>query len=117
MTHNYIHTKEFFEEHSMHQQVKDELERFIGKKVEFTVQGDEYTILAQFESKLLELKSFQSNIESGHLTAFDFFIYLINEAKVRYAIPAHQVVEINKYSPTNIEFDCQLYRMKLRIIE
>ncbi|OEH85547.1 hypothetical protein BHU72_15100 [Desulfuribacillus stibiiarsenatis] len=116
MTHNYIHTKEFFEEHTMHQQVKETLQPFIGKKVEFTVQGDEYTILTQFETILIDMKSYQSSIESGHLTAYDFFVYLINELGVRYAVPTHQVANIQKYSNTNVEFDCQLYRLKLRVI-
>lgn len=115
MTHNFIHTKEFFEEHSMHGVVKEVLKDFVGKQVEFTVQGDEYTILTQFECKLIELKSYHSSIESGHLTANDFFIYLINEMGVRYAIPTHQVAAITKFSEMNIEFDCQLYRMKVRV--
>ena len=117
MTHNHIHTKEFYDEHSMLKNVTDELQVFKGKLVEFTVQGDEYTVLSQFDSKLLEIKCYHSSIESGHLTANDFFIYLINELSVRYAIPAHQVVAINKYTDTNIEFDCQLYRMKIRILD
>ena len=117
MTHNHIHTKEFYNEHSMLKNVTNEVEVFIGKLVEFTIQGDEYTILSQFDSKLLEIKSYQSSIESGHLTANDFFVYLINDLGVRYAIPAHQVVAINKYTDSNIEFDCQLYRMKIRMLD
>ena len=116
MTTNYIHTKEFYEEDPMYRNVVNELKQYIGKNLEFTIQGDEYTILTQFNSKLIEIKSYQSNIEAGHLTAYDFFIYMINELGVRYAIPTHQVVEIIKYSDTNIEFDCQLYRMKLRVL-
>ena len=110
-------TKEFYEEHPMYQEVIKQLRLFVDRQVEFTIQGDEYTILAQFVAHLEKFHSSQSHIESGHLVADDFFVYLENDQKIRFAIPAHQVSEIHKYSDHNVEFDCNLYRIKLRVID
>lgn len=117
MTDNYIYTKEFYEEHPMYHKISDQLKLFVNQKVEFTIQGDEYTILTQFIAYLEEIRGSHSHIESGHLVANDFFIYLQNSLHIRFAIPVHQVSEIHRYSEGNIEFDCNLYRIKLRIAD